>query len=213
MHRHVWFRFQYNFNSNIGRFFTCMKNIHFQVLKICIRIRVICKVTLSLDLLSPPPWYPQTKEILLNLRMEGWNSAFNAQGSRVIILVVQIGEVKIYVALAETLKKKERQDETQFITEIAEKLVWIPIISFCKIFIPSYAFDALLSRSWPSMGRYRELSCLSSSSNSTHKNGTGDPSLVLQKHKIWFLVTIQKFRPSSDPVPTNSDWNQWLVSN
>jgi hypothetical protein len=27
------------------------------------------------------------------------------------------------------------------------------------------------------------------------------------------LVTIQKFRPSSDPVPTNSDWNQWLVSN
>jgi hypothetical protein len=67
------------------------------VLKICIRIRVICKVTLSLDLLSPP-WYPQTKEILLNLGMECWNSAFNAQGSRVVILVVQVGEVKIYVA-------------------------------------------------------------------------------------------------------------------
>jgi hypothetical protein len=30
-----------------------------------------------------------------------------------------------------------------------EKLVWLPVISFCKIFIPSYAFDALLCRNWP----------------------------------------------------------------
>jgi predicted oxidoreductase (fatty acid repression mutant protein) len=36
------------------------------------------------------------------------NSAFNAQGSRVIILVVQLGEVKIYVAAVEALGKKER---------------------------------------------------------------------------------------------------------
>ncbi len=35
--------------------------------------------------------YPQSKEILLNLRMK---CAFNAQGSRVIIVVVQVGAVK-----------------------------------------------------------------------------------------------------------------------
>ncbi len=29
-------------------------------------------------------WYPQSKEILLILSMKCWNSAFNAQGSRVI---------------------------------------------------------------------------------------------------------------------------------
>ncbi len=75
--------------------------------------------------------------------MECWNSAFNAQGSRVIIVVVQVGEVKIYVAALEALRKKERQEETQL-----EKLVWVPVIAFCKIFIPSYAFDAVLFRNW-----------------------------------------------------------------
>jgi hypothetical protein len=32
--------------------------------------------------------------------------------------------------------------------KLVEKLVWVPVISFCKIFIPSYAFDALLCRNW-----------------------------------------------------------------
>jgi hypothetical protein len=62
--------------------------------------RIIRKVfILSWGLLSPPmnQWYPQSKEILLNLSMKCWNSKFNAQGSRVIILVVQVEEVKIYV--------------------------------------------------------------------------------------------------------------------
>jgi len=48
--------------------------------------------------------------------MKCWNSAFNAQGSRVIIAVVQVGAVKIYVAVVEALRKKERHDETQFTT-------------------------------------------------------------------------------------------------
>jgi len=79
--------------------------------------RVICKVTLSLGLLSPHiPSFGGIrkvgKEILLNLSMTCWNSVFNAQGSRVIIVVVQVGEVKIYVATVEALRKKERQDET-----------------------------------------------------------------------------------------------------
>jgi hypothetical protein len=30
--------------------------------------------------------------------------------------------------------------------QLVKKLVWIPVISFCKIFIPSYAFDALLCK-------------------------------------------------------------------
>ncbi len=38
--------------------------------------------------------------------MKCWNSAFNAQGSRLVIVVVQLGAVKIYVAAVEALKKK-----------------------------------------------------------------------------------------------------------
>jgi hypothetical protein len=53
--------------------------------------------------------------------MKCWNSAFNAEGSRVITVVVQVGAVKIYVTAVETLKKSERQDETQFITQIGGK--------------------------------------------------------------------------------------------
>jgi hypothetical protein len=36
--------------------------------------------------------------VLLNIGMKCWNSAFNAPGSRVIIVIVQVGAVKIYVA-------------------------------------------------------------------------------------------------------------------
>jgi len=94
-------------------------------------IRVIRKVTLSSPSLwasfDPPiplfQWYPQSKDILLNLGMKCcnslsvkcWNSAVNARGSRLIIVAVQLGAVKIYVTAVESLWKKERQDETQFI--------------------------------------------------------------------------------------------------
>jgi len=54
------------------------------------------------------------------LTMKCWNSAFNAQGSRVIIVVLQT--VKIYVAAVEALSKMERQDETQFTTKIGGKI-------------------------------------------------------------------------------------------
>jgi hypothetical protein len=64
----------------------------------------------------------QSKEILLDLNMKCSNSAFNAQGSRVTIVVVQVGAVKTYVAAAaEALKKKERQDETHLTTQIGGK--------------------------------------------------------------------------------------------
>jgi hypothetical protein len=45
----------------------------------------------SFDLHPVFYWYPQSKEIWLKLRMKCWNLAFNAQGSRVIIIVVQVG--------------------------------------------------------------------------------------------------------------------------
>jgi hypothetical protein len=66
-----------------------------------------------------------------------------------MIVVVQIGAVKIYVAAMEALKKKERQDEKLSLSpKIGGKLVWIPVILFCKIFIPGYLFDALLCPNW-----------------------------------------------------------------
>jgi hypothetical protein len=37
------------------------------------------------------------------------NSAFNAQDSRVIVVVVQVGTVKMYVAAVETRRKKENR--------------------------------------------------------------------------------------------------------
>jgi hypothetical protein len=33
--------------------------------------------------------------------------------------------------------------------KLVEKLVWVPVILHCRIFIPSYAFDALFCWNWP----------------------------------------------------------------
>jgi hypothetical protein len=49
--------------------------------------------------------------------MKRSNSAFNAQGLGLIIVGVQGGVAKIYVATVEALRKKERQDGTQFTTK------------------------------------------------------------------------------------------------
>jgi hypothetical protein len=58
--------------------------------------------------------------------MKWWNSAFYARGSRLIIVVVQLGAAKIYVTAVEALRQKERQDETQFTTKIDDFLSFIP---------------------------------------------------------------------------------------
>jgi len=62
-------------------------------------IKVIREVTLSLGLLSPHftgiNKVMKGNEILLNLSIKCWNSAFNAQGSRVIIVVGQEGSENI----------------------------------------------------------------------------------------------------------------------
>jgi hypothetical protein len=54
--------------------------------------------------------------------MKCWNSTFNAQGSRVIIVVVHVGSVKIYVVVVQVFRKKETHDETQFATKIGGKM-------------------------------------------------------------------------------------------
>ncbi len=50
---------------------------------------------------------------MLKLGTKCWISALNAQGSRGIIVAMQVWAVKIYVAAVEALWKKERQGETQ----------------------------------------------------------------------------------------------------
>jgi hypothetical protein len=68
-------------------------------------------------ILDPGP----LSKVALNLSMKCWNLAFIAQGSRVIIVVVQVGAVKMFVAAVEAFRKKERGDGIQFITKIGGK--------------------------------------------------------------------------------------------
>jgi hypothetical protein len=56
---------------------------------------------------------------LIKSGYEMLKSAFNAQGSRVIIVVVQVGAVG-------ALRKKETLDGTQITTKIG-----VPVISYC----------------------------------------------------------------------------------
>ncbi len=48
-------------------------------------------------------------EILLTLGMKCWKSAFNAQGSRLIIVALQVGAVKLYAATVELALPKEKE--------------------------------------------------------------------------------------------------------
>jgi hypothetical protein len=50
-----------------------------------------------------------------------------------MIVVVEVGAVKIHVAAVEVLRKKERQDETEFITRIDGFLSVPPAApNFCR---------------------------------------------------------------------------------
>ncbi len=92
-----------------------------------VSIKVSQKFTLPFTSYPLFQWSLQSKEILSNLGMKCWKSACNAQGSRVIIVVVQVGAVKIYVAAVEVLRKKARVDETQYNTKIGGKTSLGPI--------------------------------------------------------------------------------------
>jgi hypothetical protein len=83
-----------------------------------------------------------------------WHEAYQLKKEEVnliIIVVVQVGAVKIYVAVVERRsgKRKDRM-KLSLSSKLVEKLVWVSILWFCKIFICSYSFmfDALLCQNW-----------------------------------------------------------------
>jgi hypothetical protein len=80
-------------------------------------------IDVTYRIFSPPLWASlhlylsplfsgicKVKTFLLNLSVKCWCTAFNAQGSRLIIVAIQLGAVKIYVVAAaaavEALRKK-----------------------------------------------------------------------------------------------------------
>jgi hypothetical protein len=86
--------------------------------------------------------------------MKCWNAAFNAQGWIVFIIVVQVvGVGKIYVAVVVQRPGKSKEGmklslppkfpgnskegmKLSLLPKLVEKLVWVPVISFCKISFP-----------------------------------------------------------------------------
>jgi len=53
--------------------------------------------------------------------------------------------MKKYVIVVEAFQKKEfDRMKLSLPPKLVENLIWVPFILFCKIYIPSYAFDALL---------------------------------------------------------------------
>jgi NADH:ubiquinone oxidoreductase subunit 6 (subunit J) len=58
---------------------------------------------------------------------------------KVIIVVVQVGAVEIYVTSVEALRKKERQDETQFTTKIGGVIRFVKIIIAITLLMAYYA--------------------------------------------------------------------------
>jgi hypothetical protein len=72
---------------------------------------------------------------MLKLSTKCWISAFNAQGSRGIIVAIQVGGVKIYVAAGETLRKKRKTGETQ------EPPPWMLLYFFAGFFESHPVYD------------------------------------------------------------------------
>jgi hypothetical protein len=97
-------------------------------------------IKLSLKSSSLSPTIPsfsgicKVRKFLLNLSMKCWNTEFHAEGSRVIILVVQVRAVKISVAVVEAPRKEGMK--LSFPPKLVEKLVWVSVISFCRISFP-----------------------------------------------------------------------------
>ncbi len=52
--------------------------------------------------------------------------------------------MKINIAAVEEMRKMKDRMKLSLPPKLLEKLVWVPVIVFCKIFILSYTFDALL---------------------------------------------------------------------
>jgi hypothetical protein len=63
----------------------------------------------------------------------------NSQYSRGIIGIVQVGGVQNICSSSGGVQENEK---IGWNSELVEKLVWVTVISLCKIFITSSAFDA-----------------------------------------------------------------------
>ncbi len=65
-------------------------------------------------------------------------------------MVVQVGAVKNIRSSSEGPQEKGKTvSNSSPPPKLVEKLVWVPAIYFCKIFMPNYSFDALLCQNWP----------------------------------------------------------------
>jgi hypothetical protein len=87
-----------------------------------------------------------TDEILLNMGLKCWNSTFNAQGSRLIIIIVHVKAVRIYVTIVEMLTKKEKHDEIQFTTKIDGCLSFTPPWLLMYFFIDFFNLTAFMTK-------------------------------------------------------------------
>jgi len=99
-------------------------------------IRVIPKVT-------PYPlfqWSTQSNKNLLNLNILFKNNYSSCTGTS----SENIRDSQVKWKTGWNMKLSSRP-------KLVEKLVWVPDISFCEIFIPNYTytFDALLCQNWP----------------------------------------------------------------
>jgi hypothetical protein len=83
--------------------------------------------------------------------MKCWNSAFNAQGSRLIKLGSCRGRSSenICKGIGGGQGKMKDRMKLSLPPKLVEILVWVPGISLCKILISSYTFNTLLCRNWP----------------------------------------------------------------
>jgi hypothetical protein len=105
------------------------------IIKFSCCTRVIHKVTLCF---TPYPLfqrYRQSKEILLNLGMRFENNYSSCTGR---------SSENICSCSGGAEEKGKTGCNSVLLPKLGEKLVWVPVISFCKILILGYTFDALL---------------------------------------------------------------------
>jgi hypothetical protein len=78
--------------------------------------------------------------------MKCWNLTFNARGSRIIIIPSCTCKSSENVCSNNggAQEKGKTRWKLSLPQKLVEKLVWVLVISLCKIFIPWYAFDGLL---------------------------------------------------------------------
>jgi hypothetical protein len=56
--------------------------------------------------------------------MECWNLTFNAQGSRVIIIVVHVRTIKVYVRVVEAFMENEKGGQNTMKISLPQKMWW-----------------------------------------------------------------------------------------